>query len=109
MNNKIVSNYHESNVAKALGGRKTANSGATPFMKGDVLVGNVIIECKTKLTETKSFTVYEGWLKEIEEEKIGMNKVLSALAISFNAGKNSYYVIDEKAMKILIDVINNGD
>ena len=42
--NKVVSNRQESNVAKALGGRRTAASGATPFSKGDVIVGNCIIE-----------------------------------------------------------------
>lgn len=104
--NKVVSNKQESNVAKALGGRKTAASGATPFSKGDVIVGNCIIECKTKTKEVKSFAVHKSWIKELNEEKIGMGKSLSALAISFDAGSTSYYVIDENAMKLLLEVVN---
>lgn len=104
--NKVVSNRHEANVAKALGGRKTVASGSTPFIKGDVIVGNCIIECKTKTKEVNSFTVHKSWLKELNEEKIGMGKSLSALAISFDAGATSYYIIDETAMKLLLEVVN---
>ncbi len=106
MTNKQASLNQENNVAKALGGRRTPNSGATAFVKGDVIVGNVIIECKTKTKEVNSFTIYESWLKELNEEKIGMGKTLSALAISFNAGDKNYYVIDENAMKMLVKMVN---
>ena len=82
--NKVVSNRQESNVAKALGGRRTAASGATPFSKGDVIVGNCIIECKTKAKEVNSFTVHKSWIDELNEEKLGMASP-SAL-ISFDAG-----------------------
>ena len=104
--NKVYSNKQETNVAKALGGRRTAASGATPFSKGDVIVGNCIIECKTKTKEVNSFTVHKSWLEELNEEKIGMGKSLSALAISFDAGNTSYYVIDENAMKLLLEIVN---
>lgn len=106
MNNKIVSNYQETRVAKALKGYKTANSGATPFSKGDVIVGNCIIECKTKTKDVDRFSIYKSWIDELEEEKIGMRKSLSALAISFDKGENSYYVINEVAMKLLLEVLN---
>lgn len=105
--NKEVSNRQEKNVAKVLGGHKTANSGATAFSKGDVIVKNCIIECKTKTKEVDSFTVQKAWIKELNEEKISMGKALSALAISFDCGKSSYYVIDEKAMKLLLSVVND--
>lgn len=108
MINKIVSNKQESNVAKALGGRKTAASGATPFSKGDVIVGDCIIECKTKIREVGSFTVQKSWIQELREEKLGMGKSLAALAISFDAGATSYYVIDEQAMKLLLEVVNGA-
>ncbi len=106
--NKIVSKRQEDNVAKSLGGRRTANSGATSFSKGDVIIGDVIIECKTRTRDVNSFAIHESWIKEINEEKIGMGKSLAALAISFDQGHNSYYVIDERAMQLLLEVIN-GD
>ena len=106
MTNKQASLNQENNVAKALGGRRTPNSGATSFVKGDVIIGNVIVECKTKTKEVNSFAIYESWIKEINEEKIGMGKALAALAISFNTGNKNYYVIDENAMKILVEKVN---
>ena len=104
--NKVVSDRQEKNVAKALGGRQTIASGATPFVKGDVLAGNCIIECKTKTKEVKSFAIQKSWLDELREERIGMGKSLSALAISFDMGESSFYVIDENAMKLLLEVVN---
>lgn len=105
--NKEVSNRQETNVAKVLGGYRTANSGATAFSKGDVIVKNCIIECKTRTREVGSFTIHKAWIKELNEEKIAMGKSLSALAISFDCGKSSYYVIDERAMKLLLSVVND--
>ena len=70
--NKEVSNRQETNVAKVLGGYRTANSGATAFSKGDVIVKNCIIECKTKTREVGSFTIQKAWIKELNEEKIAM-------------------------------------
>lgn len=107
--NKVVSNRQEQNVAKALGGRKTANSGATSFSKGDVNVGNCIIECKTKTTEVKTFAVQKSWIDDLEEEKIGMGRALSAVAISFDTGHTSYYIINEAAMKLLLEVVNGAE
>ena len=107
MSTRDVSNAHEQAVAKALGGRKTPNSGATPFVKGDVVLKNVLIECKTKMTRTESFSVLRGWLTTLEEERIGMGKQAAALAFSFDCGKTSYYVIDERLMRLLVGVIND--
>ena len=50
--------------------------------------------------------MHKSWIEELNEEKIGMGKSLSALAISFDAGNTSYYVIDENAMKLLLEVVN---
>lgn len=78
-------------------------------MKGDVIIGDCIIECKTKEKTVKSFSVSQSWITELNEEKIGMGKSLAAVAISFNSGKDSYYIIDEKAMKLLVEMINKGE
>lgn len=96
----------ETNVAKALGGHRTANSGATTFSKGDVIVGNCIVECKTKMTECKSITVQKDWIDTVEEERIEMGKMASCVAISFDVGKHNYYIISERHMKMLLELIN---
>lgn len=106
MTTRELSTIHEKTVAKALGGRRVANSGATAFSKGDVRVGEVLIECKTKMKETGKFSISKEWLDDIQKERKQMQMVAGFLAISFNCGKDSYYVIDEKAMKTLLDTIN---
>lgn len=109
MTTRELSSFHEKNVAKALGGRQTSNSGATPFTKGDVIVGDCLVECKTKMNEVSAFSVQKEWLTTLEEERRGMGKQLCAVAISFDSGKNSYYVIDEKTMKMLLDMKHRLD
>ena len=103
------SDIQEKQVAKALGGVRTANSGATPFTKGDVIVDKVIIECKTKMKECPTFSVSKQWLDTINEERIEMGKKACALAISFDAGHSSYYVIDERLMKRLVEIVNEEE
>lgn len=104
MTTRDLSKFHETNVAKALGGVRTANSGATSFSKGDVVLSDAIIECKTKMNEVGAFSIQKDWLTTLEEERRGMGKSISALAFSFNSGKDSYYVIDERIMKELLEM-----
>ena len=99
-----ASKMQEEAVAKALGGRRTANSGATAFSKGDVVSSVFIIECKTKMKESNSITVQKDWFDKLEEERIGMGKRMAAIAISFGDGKN-HYIISEKHMKILVELL----
>lgn len=106
MTTRELSEKHEKTVAKSLGGVRASNSGATPFTKGDVLLSNAIIECKTKMTPTNSFSIQKDWLTTLEEERRGMGKALAALAFSFDCGEHSYYIINENALKDLLEVIN---
>lgn len=109
MATRDFSNIQETNVAKALGGYRTANSGATTFSKGDVIVGELVVECKTKIAECKSFSIQKDWLDTINKERIGMRKSACALAFSFDVGETNYYVIDERLMKMLVELINKGE
>jgi hypothetical protein len=109
MTTRELSSCHEEQVAKALGGRRTSNSGATPFTKGDVIVGDCLIECKTKMNEVNAFSIQKEWLETLEEERRGMGKELCAVAFSFNSGKDSYYVIDQKTMKKLLEMKHRLD
>ena len=103
MTTRDLSKFHEMNVAKALGGHRTPNSGATPFTKGDVVLDDFIVECKTKMTEATSFGIKKEWLDTLEEERRGMGKDFSALAFSFNSGKDSYYIVNERTFKQLVE------
>ena len=105
MTTRDVSSFHEKNVAKAIGGHRTANSGATAFSKGDVVTKDAIIECKTKMSECNSFSVQKEWLKTLERERVEMGKSCSALALSFDSGKTSYYIITERMMKLLLEKV----
>lgn len=57
---RYYSDKQEKAIAKATGGRQTANSGATAFQKGDVLIsGNSswLLEAKTKTSPSESISI----------------------------------------------------
>lgn len=96
------SSKQETKVAKAVGGRKTANSGATKFSKGDVVTDSWLIECKTCTTDKKQFTIKEEWLTKNEEEKFAMGKSYAALAFDFGPNSSTrYYIITERMFQTL--------
>ena len=97
---RFYSNKQEKRVAKVVDGRQTANSGATPFYKGDVTTDLFLLECKTKTSASKTMTVHKDWITKNEEEAFAMNKPYSAVVIDFGDGEN-YYLINEKLFKRL--------
>ena len=105
---RYYSKRQETKVAKAVGGKRTANSGATPFSKGDVITDQFLIECKTKTADCKSFTIKEDWLLKNEEEAFAMGKNNSALCFDFGPSANKrYYVISERLFEILKDYMES--
>ena len=104
---RFYSKRQENKVAKAVGGKRTANSGATTFSKGDVRTNSFLIECKTCTDARKSFTLKKEWFDKNKEEAFAMNKDYSAVAFDFGDGEN-YYVIDERLFKTLINYLE-GD
>ena len=99
---RYYSGRQEKKVAKAVKGRKTANSGATAFSKGDVVTTDWLIECKTKVKDCSSFTIKEDWLLKNEEEAFAMGKNNSALCFDFGPSANKrYYVISERLFQLL--------
>lgn len=103
MNTRKYSKAQESRVAKNLKGKRTANSGATPFSKGDVKTEHFCIECKTSMTEKKSMSIKREWIDGIKEEAFAMNKPHWALAFNFGGLDNpeNFYIIDERLFKQL--------
>lgn len=102
MSTRYYSNRQEKKVAKAVKGKKTANSGATAFQKGDVVTKDWLIECKTKVKDSTSFTVKEEWLLKNEEEAFAMGKNNSALVFDFGPNSDKrYYIISERLFQVL--------
>ena len=102
MNTRQYSKKQETKVAKRLNGKRTANSGATAFQKGDVITKQFLIECKTKTKDCNSFTIKEDWLIKNEEEAFAMGKNNSALCFDFGPSANKrYYVISEGLFQTL--------
>lgn len=100
--NRFYSNKQEKQIAKAVGGKQVANSGATRFAKGDVTTDKWLIEAKTCTKEKRSFTIKEDWLIKNKEEAFDMGKDYNALAFNFGPDTQNYYVIDEYTFKELI-------
>ena len=101
---RYYSNRQEKSVAKAIGGKKTANSGATKFSKGDVKTDMFLIECKTQEKPQKSIRVQREWIDKNTEEAFAMNRPYSAVAIDFGDGEN-FYIISEKLFKWLCEFL----
>ena len=104
---RFYSKNQENNVAKAVKGRRTANSGATAFSKGDVVTDKILIECKTTIDDKKSFTIKKEWIDKNKEEAFAMNKPYSTLVFNFGPTSDNYYVIDEKMFLMLKEIIDN--
>lgn len=76
----------EKRVCKGLGGKRQVGSGATPFLKGDGVLDDLLIECKTKDTPSKSMSVKKEWFTKAKEEAFAMGKEGAILVFSFGDG-----------------------
>ena len=97
---RYKSNLQEKRIAKALGGRQVIGSGSTPFLKGDVVTGNLFIEAKTKMEPSKSISVKKQWLEKAKEQAYSQRKEDYTVAISFGDGKD-YYIIEDSLLEDL--------
>ena len=103
---RSVSGKQEQNIAKVLGAHRVANSGATKFDKGDVVLGSAwMIEAKTCMEPKKSFSIKKEWLTKLREEQFACGKDYSALCFDYGDSKGRYYIIDENTFKILVDLL----
>lgn len=101
---RYFSSKQEKQVAKTLGGRCTSNSGATDFGgKGDVCLDNMLLECKTKTTHSKSIMIKKEWFEKNTKEKVFMGKPYSAVVFNFGPDEENYYIIDQELMDILLN------
>ena len=100
---RYFSKQQEKAVAGLVWGKPTANSGATPYAKGDVKAKDWLIECKTCMTPKKSFAIKKEWLTTIHAEAIQSGKTHYALAYNYGPKQENYYILDEKTFKALFD------
>ena len=92
-----------------MGARRVANSGATKFDKGDVVLGSEwLIEAKTVMEPKKSFSIKKDWLEKLREEKFACRKDYNALCFDFGDEGNRYYILDEDTFKTLIELSKNN-
>lgn len=91
---RYYSKRQEDAIAKSVGGKRTPNSGATPTVKGDVVARNFLIEAKTHVRPTDSFTIKREWIEKNREESFQMGRRHSALAIDFGDGEQHYLISD---------------
>lgn len=100
-------NKAEKKLNKRLGGRQTFASGALVFDKGDIVLPEFRIECKSTVTNTLS--VKYGWLNKISSEALDHAKH-PALSLQFvhgdgTAKKNgSWVAITEREFKEYLDL-----
>ena len=99
---RYYSNKQEKAVAKAVGGKQVANSGATALSKGDVRNDLFLLECKTHTEFREQFTIKHDWIEKNREEAFQMGKTHSALVIDFGDQEN-HYLISEKDFKFLLE------
>ena len=103
---RYFSKIQEEAVAKATGGRRSKNSGATMFDKSDVSTDKFNLECKTKTSHSESITIKRDWFLKNKEEAMAMNKPHSAIAFNFGPGEENHYIIDEYLFLELLDHLN---
>lgn len=97
---RAKSNQQEKRISKAMGGKQVIGSGATPFLKGDVIVDKLFIEAKTKMEPSKSISVKREWLEKAKAQALATRKEDYALAISFGDNKE-FYIIEDTLMEDL--------
>jgi hypothetical protein len=104
---RFYSAKQEEAVAKATGGRRTLNSGATDFGgKSDVLSDKFALECKTKTTHSESISIKREWFEKQKQEAMFMNKPYSAIVFNFGPDEENHYIIDEYLFLELLHHLN---
>ena len=106
------SSRQERTVAKAVDGRQTPNSGATPFAKGDVLTkgeNGFLIECKTKTSASESISIKKEWFEKNRQECLLMGTPHQAVVFSFGPDEENHYIIDEYLFQFLQEKLSELD
>lgn len=93
---RYKSNLQEKRIASRFAefeGKQVIGSGSTPFLKGDVVTQDFLIECKTKMQESTQITVKKEWVDKAREQAYEMRKPYFLLALSFG-DTSDYYLME---------------
>lgn len=96
MSTRKFAKRQEQTLAKMLNAKRQANSGATPFRKGDVIADGYLLEAKTCVKDKKSFAIKKEWLEKNKEEAFAMGRDFGVLAFNFGPGQKNYFILDEQ-------------
>lgn len=105
---RYYSSKQEKAIAEATGGKQTANSGATPWQKGDVLTEQFLLEAKTRTTHCDSISIKKEWIEKNRQEMVFMGKEHQAIVFNFGPGEENHYIIDEYLFQMLIEYLQNN-
>jgi len=103
---RFFSSQQEKSVAKAVSGQRQPNSGATMWAPGDVVAGKFLVECKTKMTDSKSISIQKEWFEKNTREAVFRGLPYGIVAFNFGPNQKMYYIIDENLMIDFIDYMN---
>ena len=106
---RFYSSRQEKTVAKTIGGKVVANSGAIKFGAGDVQTDNMLVECKTCTMEKQSFSIKREWLDKNEQEAFATGKMYSVLAFNYGPGTDNYYILNERTFKKFLDYLETEE
>ena len=102
---RVFSKKQETQIASATGGKRTPNSGATTWSKGDVLTEQFLLEAKTKTTHSESIKINKEWFEKNKQEMAFMGKPHSAIVFNFGPGEENHYIIDEYLFLELLEYL----
>lgn len=102
---RYFSKKQEATVAEDTKGRRTPNSGATAWVKSDVLTDQFTIECKTKTTHAESISIKKEWIDKQKQESTFMGKPYWSISFSFGPDEDNYYIVDKYLFQELLDYL----
>jgi len=97
------SKAHEQYIEGKLDIRRTPNSGATTFKKGDLEDELSLFECKTKMNETKSFSIKKEELDKIRQEAIARSKSFQFYIFNYGNITENYVVMELRDFELLYE------
>ena len=98
------SSRQEKAVAKAVKGKVQKNSGATDFLKGDIITSgrnSFLLECKTKTSASESISIKKEWFEKNKQECLLTGTPHQAVVFNFCPDEENHYIIDEYLFQFL--------
>ena len=106
---RYYSKKQETAVAKAVNGKVQKNSGATDFLKGDIVTSgrnSFLLECKTKTSASESISIKKEWFAKNRQECLLTGTPHQAVVFNFGPGEENHYIIDEYLFQFLKDKLD---